>query len=66
MQNSKVKIYKIKGMDCAACASLIEMDLEDADIRASCNYPKEILKIEGEHDQKKVEEIIKKGGYNII
>ncbi len=53
-------------MDCAACASLIEMDLEDADIRASCNYPKEILKIEGEHDQKKVEEIIKKGGYNII
>jgi len=52
-------------MDCASCAALIEMDLEDAGISASCSYPKEILEIDGDHDPKKVGEIVKKAGYNI-
>ena len=60
------KIYKIKGMDCAACATLIEMNLEDAGIKGSCSYPKETLEVEGDHDPKKVEEIIKKSGYNLV
>ena len=60
------KAYKIKGMDCASCATLIEMDLEDAGIKASCSYPKEILEIEGNHDLKKVEEVVSKSGYNIV
>lgn len=59
------KIYKIKGMDCASCASLIEMDLEDAGIASKCSYPKETLEIEGDHDKKKVVEIVKKAGYSI-
>lgn len=65
MQKSKVKIYKIEGMDCASCASLIEMDLEDAGVKASCSYPKESLEIEGEHDIKKVAEVVRKSGYKI-
>jgi copper chaperone CopZ len=60
------KIYKISGMDCASCASLLEMDLEDVGIKAACSYPKETLEIQGEHDLKKVEEIIKKSGYNLV
>lgn len=59
------KIYKIKGFDCASCAALLEMDLEEAGIKASCSYPKETLEIEGTHDEKKVIEIVKKSGYSI-
>ena len=59
------KIYKIGGMDCASCASLLEMDMEDAGIKASCSYPKETLEIEGEHDTKKIIEIFQKAGYSI-
>lgn len=60
------KIYKIKSFDCASCASLLEMDLEDAGIKAKCSYQKESLEVEGEHDPKKIVEIVKKSGYSII
>lgn len=59
------KTYKIKGMDCASCASLIELDLEDSGIKAKCSYPKETLEVEGKHDTKKVVEIVSKAGYSI-
>ena len=58
-------IYKIKGFDCASCASLLELDFEDAGIKAKCSYPKGTLEIEGPHDEKKVLEIVKKSGYSI-
>ncbi len=61
-----MKTYKIKGMDCAACATLLEMDLEDAGIKASCSYPKETLEIDDDYDLKKIEEIVKKSGYNFV
>lgn len=61
----KNKVYKIKGMDCTSCASLLELDLEDAGIIAKCSYPKESLEIDGEHDPKKVVEIVSKAGYSI-
>ncbi|HUC95207.1 MAG TPA: cation transporter [Candidatus Saccharimonadales bacterium] len=60
------KIYKISGMNCASCASMIELDLEDAGIKAKCSYLKSILEIEGKHDPKKVIETVKKSGYSII
>jgi len=60
------KTYKIKGLDCAACASLIEIDLESAGLRCKCSYPKETLEVEGNHDLKMLKEIIKKSGYNIL
>ena len=59
------KVYKIKGFDCASCASLLEMDMEDAGISASCSYAKETLEVEGDHDSKKVLEIVKKSGYSV-
>lgn len=58
-------IYKIKGFDCASCASMLEMDLEDAGIKAKCSYQKETLEIENEQDKKKIEDIVKKAGYKI-
>lgn len=61
----KSKIYKIKGMDCASCATLIQMDLEDAGYKCSCSYTSEELEIEGEHDIKKVIDIVKKSGYTL-
>ena len=59
------KIYKVKGFDCASCASLLEMDLEDAGIKASCSYPRETVEIDGPHDPKKVIDIVRKSGYSI-
>ena len=53
-------------MDCSSCASLIEMDLEDAGIKASCSYPKETLEVEFEADkvmEDKVREVVKNSGY---
>jgi copper chaperone CopZ len=62
---TNTKIYKIKGMDCASCASLIELDLEDAGIKSKCSFPKETLEVEGKHDSKKVVDIVSKAGYSI-
>lgn len=61
------KTYKISGMDCASCATLIEMDLEDAGIKASCSYSREKLVIEYENDpdETKVKEVVTKSGYSI-
>lgn len=57
--------YKIKGMHCASCASMIELDLEDAGINGKCSYTKEELIIDEDHDKNKVIEIVKKSGYSI-
>ena len=65
MQKSKVKIYKIKGMHCASCASMIELDFEDVGIKASCSYPKETLEVDGDVDPKKIVEIVKNSGYSV-
>ncbi len=59
------KVYKIKGFDCASCAALLEMDLEDSGIKAKCSYPKESVEVEGTHDERKLIEIVKKSGYKI-
>lgn len=62
------KTYKIKGMDCTSCASLLEMDLEDFGIKATCSYPKETLEVEfepKEMNEKKVIELVKKAGYSV-
>ena len=61
------KIYKVQGMDCDACAKMIELDLEDAGITASCNYAKELLEVELEDqkDESKISEVIEAGGYKL-
>ncbi len=65
LENTK-KIYKIEGMDCDSCATLLELDLEDAGIKnCRCSYPKKTLEIYEDHDEIKVVEIISKSGYSI-
>ena len=62
----RTKIYKIKGMDCSSCASLLELDLEEIGISGKCSYQKETLEIKGSHDHKKVADLVKKSGFEII
>ncbi|KKQ86776.1 MAG: hypothetical protein UT10_C0017G0018 [Candidatus Woesebacteria bacterium GW2011_GWB1_38_8b] len=54
-------------MDCDSCAKMIELDLEDAGIKCSCNYAKKILEVElsDPNEHKKIKEIVEKGGYKI-
>ncbi|OGG29376.1 hypothetical protein A2973_02235 [Candidatus Gottesmanbacteria bacterium RIFCSPLOWO2_01_FULL_49_10] len=57
------KTYKLKGMHCPSCALVIESDLEDAGIKASCNYAREVLEVEFDEPSivnEKIEEKIKK------
>ena len=60
------KTYKIEGMDCASCAKMIELDLEDAGINASCSFEKGLLKVDTNTSEDKVKEIVKGSGYDII
>ncbi len=60
------KAYKIKGLDCASCATLLEMNLEEKGITCKCSYPKEMLEVKGDHDPRILKEIVKKSGYNIL
>lgn len=60
------KTYKIKGLDCASCATLLEMNLEEKGIKCKCSYAKEALEVEGEPNLKILKEIVKKSGYNIL
>lgn len=57
------KKYKLKGMDCPACAAMLECDLEDAGIKAKCSYSKSELAIEGKHNPEDVKKIVNKSGY---
>ena len=59
------KTYHIKGMDCNACAQMIELDFEDAGISASCNYAKEELTISGDVPHEKVKKLLEDQGYTI-
>lgn len=62
------KIYKITGMDCASCAMVIESDLEDAGVKCKCSFAKQTLEVEhnGNLDEEKIKEIVKKSGYNLV
>ncbi|MFZ3131889.1 MAG: cation transporter [Desulfosporosinus sp.] len=59
------KTYKVEGMHCASCATMIELDLEDIGIKAKCSYANGTLDVEGEHDSKKIVEVVNKSGYSI-
>lgn len=60
------KAFKIEGMDCAACATMIELNLEDAGIKAACNYAKQTLEIESPTNLPKIKSIIKNSGYKLV
>jgi copper chaperone CopZ len=64
----KKKLYKIDGMHCASCALMIESDLEDAGLKATCSYAKEQLEVEYDDQPVKediVADVLKKAGYSI-
>jgi copper chaperone CopZ len=62
------KTYTVQGMHCTSCAMVIESDLEDAGVKATCSYAKQTLT--AEFDEKKISEgvireVVKKAGYSI-
>jgi copper chaperone CopZ len=59
------KTYKITGMNCASCASMIELDLEDAGVKAKCSYSRSNLEVEGDGNFVKIKEVVEKSGYQI-
>jgi copper chaperone CopZ len=59
------KVYKIKGMHCASCATMIELDLEDAGIKAKCSYPKSTVEVEGDGNFVNIKKVVEKSGYQI-
>lgn len=62
------KTYKVAGMDCDACAKLIELDLEDLGVTAKCNYSKELLEVEFDEkkaQEEKIKQVVKAAGYEL-
>jgi len=62
------KTYKVEGMDCISCAAMIELDLEDAGIKAKCSFPKQTLEVEfdeGKTDDSKIKETVEASGYRL-
>ncbi len=62
------KTYKIKGMDCDACAKMIELDLEDLGVTARCNYTDQLLEVEFDKEmvsEKKIADTLDKSGYKL-
>ncbi len=62
------KVYKVSGMHCSSCAMTIEWDLEDAGVKAKCNYAKATLEVEFEPEkvpEEKIKQAVEKAGYKI-
>ncbi len=62
------KSYKVLGMHCPSCALVIESDLEDAGVKARCNYARETLDME--YDESRVSEehimsVVRTSGYDL-
>lgn len=62
------KTFHVNGMHCTSCALLIESDLEDEGIKATCSYAKQTLTVE--FDEKKtgdeaIKKIVAKSGYRV-
>lgn len=60
------KSYKVLGMHCTSCPLVIESDLEDAGVKASCNYARSTLDVEYDEtkiSEKKIADIVAVSGY---
>lgn len=65
----KKQTFKVIGMHCTSCALMIESDLEDAGVKAKCNYAKETLEVEFDEKkvtEKKISDVVLKAGYQIV
>ncbi|MCX6704926.1 MAG: cation transporter [Candidatus Woesebacteria bacterium] len=59
------KIYKITGMNCPSCASMLELDLKDVGVKAKCSYSKSTVEVEGDGNFVKIKKVVEKSGYQI-
>jgi copper chaperone CopZ len=61
------KTYKISGMECSSCATLIEVELEDQGIKSKCSYAKETLEVEDNDkvQEQKIKLLVKNLGYEL-
>lgn len=62
----KKKTYTIEGMHCTSCAMVIESDLEDIGVKATCSYAKQSLAVEFDetkNSEKQIHDVVKKSGY---
>ena len=62
------KTFKVVGMHCTSCPLLIESDLGDAGIKASCNYARQILEVEYDDtkfDEQKIRGLVQSAGYDL-
>lgn len=62
------KTFKIDGMHCVSCAMLIEGELEDRGVRATCNFAKAVVDVE--YDPAKIsddtiKQAVKAAGYSV-
>ncbi len=63
------KTYKVNGMHCAACATMIELDLEDHGITAKCNYAQQVLEVDFDDtkiEEEKIKKVVEQSGYTLI
>ena len=64
----KKKTYNIEGMHCTSCAMVIESDLEDIGVKATCSYAKQSLDVEFDETNitdQQISDVVKKSGYII-
>lgn len=63
------KTYKVEGMHCASCAAVIEADLEDAGVNASCSYAKQTIGVEFDEakvKEEKIKAVVAESGYSLV
>lgn len=60
------KVYKIENMHCASCAMVIESELEDAGVNASCSWAKQTLEVKDSNvSDEKIRRTVEKAGYKL-
>lgn len=60
------KTYKVEGFECVSCATMLELDFEDAGLTCKCDFAKRTITVDEETDVKKVLSVISESGYKII
>ena len=69
MKNQIIKTYKIEGMNCVSCATLIENELEEREVvdEAVCDYASSKLTVRSgrEIDDTTVTKTVEQFGYRI-
>lgn len=62
------KTYNVQGMHCVSCAMMIEGELEDAGVKARCNYVRQTLDVEFDPEkmtEAKIRDTVAASGYQL-